>query len=324
MSPFPWRGPECGLHLHMPDKRIISLLPAATEIVCALGLESQLVGRSHECDAPESITNLPVCSSAKFISGASSAMIDKQVKEILADALSIYSIDKEQIKALNPSVIITQAQCEVCAVSLKDVEETLQDMLENNVEVISLSPNTLSNILDEIIVIAQKLGVKQAGEELVEELNERCELIHHKLKFVELRPTVVCIEWLSPLMTAGNWTPELIEKAGGTPLLAENGKHSGYINFSAIQTANPDIIVIAPCGFPMDRTLQEINLLLELPGWSDLAAVKYDRVFVADGNHYFNRSSQKVVDTIELLAEIIHPKQFVFGYEGKGWLKFTC
>ncbi len=309
---------------HMSDKKIISLLPAATEIVCGLGLKDQLVGRSHECDSPESIIDLPVCSSAKFVSGSSSIEIDQQVKDVLSDALSIYTIDKEKVKDLDPAVIITQAQCEVCAVSLKDVEETLQEVLQNNVEVISLNPRTLSDIFNEIVLIAERLGVRDKGEEFVSELQERCDLIHHKLKFVEQRPSVVCIEWLSPLMVAGNWTPELISIAGGRSLLAEKGKHSGYINFDAIKSADPEVIIVAPCGFPMERTLQEINLLLELPGWYNLQAVKNDKVFICNGNQYFNRSSQKVVDTIELLAEILHPKQFVFGYEGKGWLKFSC
>ncbi len=308
---------------NMPDKRIISLLPAATEIVCALGLKDQLVGRSHECDLPLSIVDLPICSTAKFMSGSSSAEIDTQVKSILSESLSIYTIDKGALKSLDPTVIITQAQCEVCAVSLKDVEEALRDILNTDTEIISLNPHCLSDIFSEIMMLAERLDVKSNGETLVEELQERCDLIHHKLKFVEQRPSVVCIEWLSPLMAAGNWTPELIQIAGGVSLLAENGKHSGYIHFAQIQAANPDVIVIAPCGFAMDRTLQEINLLLDLPGWAELNAVRNNRVYIADGNHYFNRSSQKVVDTIELLAEIIHPKQFVFGYEGKGWLRFS-
>ena len=154
----------------MSDKKIISLLPAATEIVCALGIKDSLIGRSHECDFPESITHLPVCSSAKFVSGSSSLEIDKQVKDILSDALSIYTIDKNKVKELAPTVIITQAQCEVCAVSLKQVEETLQDVLDNNVQVISLNPRTLSDIFNEIILLAEKLGVKEAGEAFVEEL----------------------------------------------------------------------------------------------------------------------------------------------------------
>jgi len=307
----------------MPDKKIISLLPAATEIICALGLKDRLVGRSHECDAPADIKELPVCSSAKFVSGSSSEEIDKQVKEILTDALSVYTIDENKIKELNPDVIITQSQCEVCAVSLKDVQDSLQEMLRSGVEVISLNPQNLSDIFDEMNLIGQKLDAEENAKAFVEELQDRCNLITHKLKFVEQRPGVVCIEWLSPLMAAGNWTPELIEIAGGKPLLAEKGKHSGYIDFEAIKSSNPDVIVIAPCGFSIARTLQEINLLLALPGWSDLTAVKNNEVYIADGNQYFNRSSQKVVDTVEILAEIIHPKQFNFGYEGKGWLKFS-
>lgn len=307
----------------MSERKIISLLPAATEIICALGLQSQLVGRSHECDLPKDVSSLPVCSSARFVSGSSSSEIDQQVKATLADALSLYTVNTEQIKLLNPNVIVTQSQCDVCAVSLKDVESSLQKVLENDVEVISLNPLTLNDVFNEIKSLAQKLGVKENGEALVEELQERCGLIHHKLKFIEQKPTVVCIEWLSPLMTAGNWTPELIEIAGGIPLLSEKGKHSGYVEFDEILRTNPDIIVIAPCGFPLSRTLQEISLLLNLPGWSELSAVKNNEVYIADGNQYFNRSSQKLVDTIEILAEIINPKQFIFGHEGKNWLRFS-
>ena len=307
----------------MSEKKIISLLPAATEIVCALGLKDSLVGRSHECDSPESILSLPVCSSAKFIPGSSSAEIDKQVRDILSEALSIYTVDKAKIGELEPAVIITQSQCEVCAVSLKDVEESLQNVVDSKVEVISLNPRNLGDIFNEILLLAQRLEVQEAGVAFVEDLKERCELVHHKLKFVEQRPSVLCIEWLAPMMTAGNWTPELIEIAGGEPVLAEAGKHSAYVDFEDVCRADPDIIVIAPCGFSMDRTLQEITSLLELPGWSTLSAVKNNNVYIADGNQYFNRSSQKVVDTVELLAEIIHPKQFVFGFEGKGWLKFS-
>lgn len=307
----------------MSERKIISLLPAATEIICALGLQKQLVGRSHECDLPEDISGLPVCSSAKFVSGSSSLEIDQQVKATLADALSLYTVNTGQIKRLNPDVIITQSQCEICAVSLKDVERSLQGVLENNVEVISLNPHTLNDIFNEITSLAQKLGVKENGEALLEELQERCDIIHHKLKFIEQKPTVACIEWLSPLMVAGNWTPELIQIAGGIPVLSEIGKHSGYVEFDEIRQTDPDIIVISPCGFWLSRTLQEISLLLNLPGWSELTAVKNNQVYIADGNQYFNRSSQKVVDTIEILAEIINPKQFIFGHEGKNWLRFS-
>lgn len=306
----------------MSNQRIISLLPAATEIICALGLEQNLVGRSHECDFPESITDLPVCSSAKFISGSNSEEIDRQVKEILSDSLSIYSIDREQIRQLKPDVIITQAQCEVCAVSLKDVELALHNLLEKDCRIISLEPKNLADVYQDIQRIANELGVSDAGLELAELSEERINIIRHKLKFIQERPSIACIEWLSPMMIAGNWTPEIVEIAGGIPVLTEAGKHSGYIDFEDILRANPDILVIMPCGFSIQRTLQEINLLTDLPGWTELKAVQNQKIYIADGNHYFNRSGPRITDSIEIMAEIINPKQFIFGNEGSGWLQF--
>ena len=307
----------------MPERRIVSLLPAATEIICALGLEHQLVGRSHECDYPPGISNLPICSSAKFLPGSDSAEIDRQVKEILSESLSIYTIDRDLIKSLAPEVIITQAQCEVCAVSLKDVETALADLLDKKCQLISLQPNGLDDVYGDIRMIAGQLGVENAAEELLELSAERINIIRHKLKFITEKPTVACIEWLSPLMMAGNWTPEIVEIAGGLPILTEAGKHSSYINFQDIITANPDIILIMPCGFSIQRTLQEIGLFLDTPGWADLKAVKSQRVYIADGNQYFNRSGPRITDSIEIMAEIINPKQFIFGYEGNGWVHFN-
>jgi iron complex transport system substrate-binding protein len=306
----------------MPDRKIVSLLPAATEIICALGLEHQLVGRSHECDYPASISNLPVCSSAKFLPGSDSAEIDRQVKEILSESLSIYTIDRDLIKSLAPDVIITQAQCEVCAVSLKDVELALSDLLDKECQIISLQPNGLDDVYRDIRMIADQLGVEKAGEELLELSEERINIIRHKLKFITEKPQVACIEWLSPLMIAGNWTPEIIEIGGGLPILTEAGKHSSYIDFQDIITADPDIILIMPCGFSIQRTLQEIGLLLDTPGWADLKAIRTQRVYIADGNQYFNRSGPRMTESIEIMAEIINPKQFIFGYEGNGWLHF--
>ena len=306
----------------MHNKRIISLLPAATEIICALGLSDNLVGRSHECDYPESVKALPICSDAKFLPGANSAQIDQQVKEILTEALSIYEIDKALIQSLKPDVIITQAQCEVCAVSLKDVEKALSNLVSSETKIISLEPNTLADIFREIKEISVILDVEEAGNILIEDLEERIDLIKHKLKFFPAKPKVALIEWLSPIMVAGNWIPELVEIAGGTPLLAENGKHSPFVEWQQIYDANPDILIVTPCGFSIARTLQEIDLLLNLPGWRDLEAVKNNRVYIADGNAYFNRSGPRIVDTIEILAEIITPKYFNYGYEGEGWIKF--
>ncbi len=305
------------------SKKIISLLPSATEIVCALGLEPQLVGRSHECDYPESVKSLPVCTEANITDGLSSEAIDNKVKELLSNALSLYTVNKEQIKALAPDVVITQDQCEVCAVSLPEVEAALNSYLDKAVQIISLKPNSIDDILADIKKVAKALDAEQAGENLVEELQERIDIIKHKLKFIDAKPTVVCVEWLAPLMTSGNWIPDLVRTAGGTPLLADAGKHSAYVEWDNIRLADPDIIVVMPCGFAIERTMREIGLLLEQPGFNELKAVKNNRFYIADGNQYFNRPGPRIVDSLEIMAEIINPKQFIFGLEGEGWNKFS-
>jgi iron complex transport system substrate-binding protein len=302
--------------------KIVSLLPSATEIVCALGLEQNLVGRSHECDYPESVKHLPICSEANFPDGLSSNEIDVKVKEILADALSVYTVNREQIKQLVPDVVITQAQCEVCAVSLEDVEQALENYLDKEARIISLQPNSLADIFTDIQTTANALNVPERGELLIEELQERVDLIRHKLKFIDQKPTVACIEWLEPMMLSGNWIPGLVSIAGGNSILAEAGKHSPYVQWEDIRQQDPDIIVMMPCGFPIERTMKEVDLLLQLPGFAEMKAVKNNRLYIADGNQYFNRPGPRIVDSVEILAEIINPKQFIFGYEGSGWIKF--
>ena len=306
----------------MSELKIVSLLPAATEMVCALGLEDNLVGRSHECDFPESVKQLPVCSEANFPDGLSSADIDIKVKEILADALSVYTVKREVIKTLTPDVVITQAQCEVCAVSLSDVEEALQDYMDKDTRIVSLQPTNLNDVFNDIKTVAAALNVTAQGVRLVEDLQERVDIIRHKLKFIEEKPTVACIEWLEPMMLSGNWVPELVDLAGGASILTAPGEHSPYVEWGNIRLQDPEIIVVMPCGFSIGRTLTEIDILLQLPGFNDLKAVKNNRVYIADGNQYFNRSGPRIVDSIEILAEIINPKQFIFGFEGEGWIKF--
>ncbi|WP_374951699.1 cobalamin-binding protein [Mucilaginibacter sp.] len=307
----------------MPASKIISLLPAATEIVCALGLQENLVGRSHECDYPEGVQQLPVCSEANFSDGMTSAQIDVKVKEILADALSVYTVKRDVIKALSPDVVITQAQCEVCAVSLTEVEQALDNYLEKPTRIISLQPNSLEDIFGDIQTVANALNITGAGERLVEDLTERVDIIRHKLKFMENKPTVACIEWLEPMMISGNWVPELVAIAGGMAVLAQAGKHSPYIDWAGIRAQDPDIILLMPCGFSIERTMREIYILIQQDGFNELKAVQNNRIYIADGNQYFNRPGPRIVDSVEILAEIIHPKQFIFGYEGNGWIKFS-
>ncbi len=306
----------------MPDKKIITLLPAATEIVCALGMQQNLEGRSHECDYPPGVELLPVCSDANMAHNLSSLKIDKKVKEILGDALSVYTVDREKIKALRPDVVITQAQCEVCAVSLKDVEQALDNFLDKDARIVSLQPENLSDIFKNITEVAVALDVLDRAEMLIEELQERVDIIRHKLKFLEKKPTVACIEWMEPMMVSGNWIPELVEIAGGTSILAQAGRHSAYVDWIDIRLEDPEIIVLMPCGFSIERTMKEMNIMLDQPGFAGLAAVKNNHVYIADGNQYFNRPGPRIVDSIEILAEIINPKQFIFGYEGMGWIKF--
>jgi len=306
----------------MPAPKIISLLPSATEIVCALGLESQLVGRSHECDYPETVKQLPVCSYDRIGAGLSSLAIDRQVKQLLTNAISVYEVNTELMRQLAPDVVITQDQCAACAVSLPEVEQALANELEKPARIISLQPDSLADIFDSIQQVAQALNAEPAGRILLEDLQERVDLIQHKLKFIENKPTVACIEWLEPLMASGNWVPELVQIAGGTPVLAEAGRHSPYVEWVDLRLQDPEIIVVTACGFSIERTLKEIDLLLQLPGFADLQAVKNKRFYIADGNQYFNRPGPRIVDSIEILAEIIYPKQFIFGYEGEGWIKF--
>lgn len=311
------------LPLNMNSIKIVSLLPSATEIVCVLGLEQNLVGRSHECDFPASVRQLPVCSEANFPDNLSSAAIDNKVKEILADALSVYTVKRDEVKKLAPDVVITQAQCEVCAVSLKEVEEALENYLDKEARIVSLQPNSLDDIFNDIKTVAAALNVSDKGSAVIEELQERVEIIRHKLKFSESKPTVACIEWLEPMMLSGNWVPELITTAGGTNVLTQPGKHSPYVQWDDIRLQDPEVIIVMPCGFSIERTLKEIDILLQLPGFNEMKAVKSNRVYIADGNQYFNRPGPRIVDSIEILAEIIHSKQFAFGYEGDGWIKFS-
>jgi iron complex transport system substrate-binding protein len=306
----------------MPADRTITLLPAATEIVCALGLENKLVGRSHECDYPESVKQLPVCSYDRIGAGLSSLQIDRKVKQLLTNALSVYEVNSEMIKQLAPDVLITQDQCAACAVSLPEVEQALANELEKPAQIISLHPNSLADIMENIQEVASALNAVTAGENLLEELQERVDIIQHKLKFIDKKPTVACIEWLEPLMASGNWVPELVAISGGISVLAQEGIHSPTIMWEDLRLQDPDIIILMACGFSIERTLKEIDTLLQLHGFADLQAVKNKRFYITDGNQYFNRPGPRIVDSIEILAEIINPKQFIFGYEGEGWIKF--
>lgn len=289
--------------------RIVSLLPSTTEIVAALGKKDQLVGRSHECNYPDGIIELPACTKPKFKPDGNSYEIDQRVKALLQEGLSVYHVDEEKLKKLNPDIILTQDHCEVCAASLEDIEKTVQSTLGNGVEVLSVSPTDLSSWVQSIRTIAEAIDAKEAAEELTGRMKTELQQIQEKT--VELTPPkVLSIEWMDPLMSAGNWIPELIQVAGGIPVGAETGDHSPEISWNALQRLNPDIITINPCGYSIDQTLSEISTLSSHDEWSQLRAVKNKQVYICDGDHYFNRPGPRLVDSARILAEIIHPSLF--------------
>jgi iron complex transport system substrate-binding protein len=294
--------------------RIVSLIASATEVVAALGLEDQLVGRSHECDYPESVRRLPVCTSPKFAVSGSSADIDRRVKETLQAETSVYAVDAKLLDELRPDVIVTQAQCEVCAVSLRDVEAAVAGM-RGRPKIVSLNPNSLADVWSDVRAVAAAVGVRDRGESLIAGWQGRMRAVSERVRG-RPRPAVACIEWVDPLMAAGNWVPELVELAGGINLFGEAGKHSPWMTWDDLVRRDPEVIVVMPCGFDLPRTKAELPALTERPGWESLKAVRTGRVWAADGNAYFNRPGPRLVEALELLAEAFHPDVCRYGHTG--------
>ncbi len=303
--------------------RIISLIASSTEIVCALGFEDSLVGRSHECDYPPGVQQLPACSEPKFNIHGTSREIDERVKRIVRESLSVYRVDAEKLKVLKPDVIITQDHCEVCAVSLKDVQEAVCDWVGDKVKIVALRPNALADVWQGIRQVADALGQPNQAEKLISCCQERMLDISQKAKNLHQHPSVACIEWIEPLMCAGNWVPELVDMAGGRDLLGKPGEHSPWMIWEQLRQANPEIIIVMPCGWDIERTRQEMPVLMKKSGWNQLKAVRQDKVYLTDGNQYFNRPGPRLVESLEILAEIMHPHVFSFGHEGKGWHRFS-
>jgi iron complex transport system substrate-binding protein len=307
------------MHQAPDHHRILSLIASATEIVCALGFQDQLVGRSHECDFPESVKRLPVCTAPKFNVEGASYEIDQRVKAILQEGLSVYRVDAAMLRQLRPSVIVTQTQCEVCAVSLADVKQALGSWLGEAPEIVSLAPNDLSDVWTSIQQVAGALAVPERGAEVVAQLKRRITAIAEEACALGKRPTVACIEWIDPLMAAGNWMPELVEMAGGVNLFGAAGKHSPWMTWPELRARDPEVIVVLPCGFDIERSRRDMSALSRQPDWPQLRAVRNRHVYLADGNQYFNRPGPRLVESLEILAEILHPDELHFGHETRGW-----
>ena len=300
-------------------ERVVSLIPSSTEIACALGFRDALVGRSHECDFPLGVEQLPALTEPKLDTSAASAVIDDRVKQLVGEGLSVYRVDVDKLRELQPTVILTQDQCDVCAASLRDVEEALSGWLGEAPRLVSLKPNLLGDVWGDFERVATALGEARRGREFAASLSDRLAEISEQTLRIRAKPSVACVEWIDPLMAAGNWMPELVTLAGGRPLFGEAGAHSPWLDWKTMRDADPEIVVLLPCGFDIERTRQEVGPLIAQPGWADLQAVRTGRVFVADGNQYFNRPGPRLVESLEILAEILHPDHFAPRREGAGW-----
>jgi iron complex transport system substrate-binding protein len=296
--------------------RIVSLLASATEIVCALGAGESLVGRSHECDNPDWVRRLPACSQPAFDVSVSSKEINMEVRRRLRSGEPLYLIHGELIRELQPDLVITQTHCEVCAVTPGDVERSGACALP--MDQLALSASTLEGIFDSILQIAERLGLEERGHALVSRERRRLQTVSDRT--AQFRPpTVVMLEWTDPVFAMGNWGPELVEIAHGELLLGRKGEYSAAIPAEQLRAADPEYLIVAPCGFNLDRALLDQPILERHPWWRELQAVRNGNVTFADGNLFFNRSGMTVSQTAEIIAEILHGVQFDAATEGTHW-----
>ena len=299
--------------------RIVSLIASATEMVHSLGLIEHLVGRSHECDFPASVLTLPVCTAPAIAVNGSSADIDRRVKERVASALSVYDVFEDVLDRLKPTHILTQTQCRVCAVSLEDVQLALSRSISSRPKLVALEPNTLDDIWDDLRRVAAACDIASQGDVVIEQLKARMRDISGQAIQSPRRLKVACIEWQEPLMAAGNWMPELLEMAGSQNLFGKAGTHSPWMSWDDLATADPDAIIIMPCGFDLERTRREMYWLTGKPDWLKLQAVRDKQVYLVDGNQYMNRPGPRVVESLRILAEILHPDAFAPSLRGAAW-----
>lgn len=291
--------------------RIVSLLPSSTEILCRLGLEKNLVGISHECDHPETIKSLPRLTQPRLNPNKRGSEIHHDLKGLLREGLSIYDIDVEQISKLAPDLIVTQDHCQVCAVSLEDLEQALCKLTQTTTQICSLRPHSLDDIHRDFTKIGKATNREQAAKDLITEFWIKLNSVNSKVGTdIPTHPRVLCIEWLEPLMVAGGWIPEIVKLAGGVPLIISKPERFREINWNEIETSDPDVVTIFPCGYSLDKTIQEIKSSSVLKQLSTLRAFKEGKMFVCDGNHLFNRPGPRIAESCEILAALLHPKKF--------------
>ena len=285
--------------------RLVSLLPSATEILVKLGLEKNLVGVSHECDYPETVQSLPRLTSTRANSLLDSAGIHNSVLEVMKNAVSVYDLDVELLKSLKPDFIVTQDLCDVCAVSFSQVDEACRELLD--CKIISLRPKKLGDVWSDVLRTAETLDVKQKGYQFQEEVDERVQAVRDRLvDWGNERPKILTIEWIDPIYVGGMWLPEMIHIAGGQVCIAESGQPAPIVSREDLAKIDPDVVVVKPCGYKLDQTLKELDLLKkQIPAWSNSP-----RVYLVDGNSYFNRPGPRILDSLEILAYCTHPNLF--------------
>lgn len=287
-----------------PARRIVSLLPSSTEIVYALGLGERLVGVTHECDFPPAARELPRLTASALAHASSSAEIDRHVRKSLHEGSSLYALDSELLERLAPDLIITQELCAVCAVSY-DIVARAAKRLRGDPRIVSLEPSSLEDVYANIATVAEIAGASSAAGSLVASLRARTERLAGAVAGLA-RPRTLVLEWTDPPMSGGHWTPGLVELAGGEPVLAHPGANSQVLAWEAIAAADPDVVIVAPCGFDLSATLAAIGELEALPAWRTLRAVRDGRAYALDGNAYVNRPGPRLVDTAELFARALH------------------
>lgn len=286
--------------------KIASLLPSSTEILFALGLGEHVVGVSHECDHPADAVGLPVLTRSSIDAGADSRTIDRQVRERTTAGLSLYQVDEARLSALAPDIVVTQDTCQVCAVSLAEVERAVCAITGGDTTIVSLSPSTWAEVLASVQAVARACGVAERGVALTAELGARLEALRAQVAG-RPRPRTLVLEWLDPPMPGGHWTPELIDAAGGEPVLGHRGTPTRPVTWQAIADAAPEVILAIPCGFPAVQTERELPALLRRPELAATPAAHAGRVAVIDGNAYFNRPGPRLVDSAQHAAAVIHP-----------------
>jgi iron complex transport system substrate-binding protein len=287
--------------------RICSLLPSATEIVYALGLGEQLAGVTHECDFPPEARAKPVLIRPRTQPAASAAEIDRQVKEIVARGESLYVVDDEVLRSLAPDLILTQDLCHVCAASPQDLAAALSRM-DCPPQVLTLSPRSLAEVWGDIRSVGKAAGREEQAAALVRSLEDRLAAVQRAVAGLA-RPRVLCLEWLDPPYVAGHWVPEMVAAAGGVDAIGRCGVPSFQIDWEQALAAQPDVVLVMPCGYALDAVLQEYRNMKMPPGWSELPAVRSGRVFAADSSSYFSRPGPRLACGVEILAEILHPSR---------------